>query len=70
MTTPQHIERAANRAAVKVKQHLIELLMAHQLGSVTIEVTPEGLKPIKRVEHEDKTIKLGRADETLIAITT
>ena len=66
---PSHIERAANRAAVKVKQHLIELMMAHQLGSVTIEVTPEGLKPITRIEHEDKTIKLGRADCTTIKTT-
>lgn len=68
MATPPHIERAANRAAVKVKQLIIEMMMAQQLGSVAVEVTPDGLQPVKYTEDRQKTIKFGRADSTTIKV--
>lgn len=67
--SPDHA-RAARLAASRVEQMLVEMLTAHELGSVTIEVTPAGLQPIRRVEDRRKVIKTAQGHCTPIETVT
>lgn len=64
------IERAAHRAALKVKKMLIDMLAENRVGSVTVEVTFAGLQPIKRIDEREPVIRVSRGVATPIETVT
>lgn len=64
------IERAAHQAALRVKKMLIEMQTAHQVGSVTVEVTFAGLQPIKHIDEREPIIRVSRGVATPIETVT
>lgn len=58
MAATQEIEQAAKHAAERVRQLLVEMLLAGERGEVAVEVTATGLQPIKRKEERKSLIKV------------
>lgn len=59
VATPE-IEQAANRAAARVKDMIIAMLVANELGEVAVIVGFSSLEPEKRVREKAKIVKVAR----------
>lgn len=54
------IDSAAQLAAKRLEAMLLQMLRDGEFGEVCIVVTHEGLKPIKRVTEEQRTIRIAQ----------
>lgn len=58
--TPPEIEQAARLAATRVKDMIVTMLMADEVGEVAVVVSVGQLEPQKRVTTRARAVKIGR----------
>lgn len=57
---PPNLQHAARTAAARVEKLLLEMLIANQLGEVTVVVGYSQLEPLRTIIERAPTVKVGR----------